>query len=336
MIDGLDDNLTDWAELKDQADWSGLLIGNGFSQNLWQRFGYASLFDTASHGVGAQLSAADVSLFDRLETRNFEVVLSALATSKTVSAALELPLDPFSEREDSIREALIRAVHSVHVPWQSIPDAHLDSIAAELSAYASIYCTNYDLALYWAVMRDQNAFRDYFWSEKFDVTNTEIWGKKTKVHFLHGGLHLYRRPNGQTLKRSAAVGQNLLDLFGTAYQDAMPLFISEGTAQEKLASIYRSDYLSFVFACLAQDAGPLVIFGHSLGESDKHLVDAVGIHKGRSVAVSLRAEGNIRQKKAALIEALPEVVLHFYDAATHPLGAADLKIEEPAMAEKAH
>lgn len=330
MIDGLDDNLEDWTDLRNREDWSGLIIGNGFSQNLWQRFGYASLFETASHGDGAQLSAADINLFDRLETRNFEVVLSALATSKTVSAALEQPLAPFSEREDSIRESLIRAVHSVHVPWLSVPDPHLDHIAAELSRYASIYCTNYDLMLYWSFMRDPSAFRDYFWSEQFDITNTEVWDKKTKVHFLHGGLHLYRRPNGQTLKRSAAAGQNLLDLFGTPYNDAMPLFISEGTAQEKLASIYRSDYLSFVFACLAQDAGPLVIFGHSLGESDKHLVDAVGTHKGRAIAISLRAEGNIRQKKAALIEALPEAALYFYNAATHPLGAANLKIEEPA------
>lgn len=330
MTNGLDDSLHNWAELQDQEDWSGLLIGNGFSQNLWQRFGYASLFETASQGDGAQLSVADISLFDRLETRNFEVVLSALATSKTVSAALEQPLAPFSEREDSIRQALIRAVHSVHVPWLSVPDAHLNHIASELSKYASVYCTNYDLMLYWALMREPSAFRDYFWSEQFEITNTEVWGKKTKVHFLHGGLHLYRRPNGQTLKRSAAAGQNLLDLFGSPYGDAMPLFISEGTAQEKLASIYRSDYLSFVFACLAQDAGPLVIFGHSLGESDKHLVDAVGIQKGRPVAVSLLAEGNIRQKKAALIETLPEAALHFYDAATHPLGATNLKIEEPA------
>ena len=100
------------------------------------------------------------------------MVLSALATSKTVSAALEQPLAPFSEREDSIRQALIRAVHSVHVPWLSVPDAHLDHIAAELSKYASVYCTNYDLMLYWALMREPSAFRDYFWSEQFEITNT--------------------------------------------------------------------------------------------------------------------------------------------------------------------
>lgn len=330
MTDGLDDTLKDWADLRNQAEWSSLLVGNGFSQNLWQRFGYTSLFEEASQGEGAQLTETDISLFDRLETRNFEVVLSALVTSKIVSAALEQQQDLFSEHVESIRNALIRAVHAVHVPWMSVPDAHLDRISAELSAYQSIYSTNYDLTLYWSSMRETNAFRDYFWSENFDVTDTEIWGKKTKVHFLHGGLHLYRRPNGQTLKRAAAAGQNLLDLFGTPYHDAMPLFISEGTAQEKLASIYRSDYLSFVFARLAQDAGPLVVFGHSLGESDKHIVDAVRVHKGRTIAVSLQATGDIREKKAGLIQRLPDAILHFYDAATHPLGAADLIIEEPA------
>ena len=33
----------------------------------------------------------------------------------------------------------------------------------------------------------------------------------------------------------------------------------------------------------------------------------------------------------AIIAALPNVTIHFYDAATHPLGAADLKIEEPGQ-----
>lgn len=328
MTDGLDNNLRDWSELATEEDWSGLLVGNGFSQNIWQRFGYDSLFKKASQEDGAHLVAADVSLFDRLETRNFEVVMSALATSKAVALALEEPYVHFEERENSIRAALIRAVHGVHVPWLYVPDAALDRVADEMAKCTAVYCTNYDLLIYWSMMRDPENFRDYFWSEQFDISDTEIWGKKSKIHFLHGGLHLYRRPNGQTLKRRAEVGQNLLDLFGTPHHDAMPLFISEGTAQEKLASIYRSDYLSFVFSCLARDAGPLVVFGHSLGDSDQHIVDAVGAHKSRSIAVAVRAVGNVRQKKAAIVQALPNAIIHFFDAATHPLGADDLRIEE--------
>lgn len=325
----LDDNLANWDELKETCDWSGILIGNGFSQNIWKGFGYKSLFETASNGEGAQLSAQDIALFDRLETRNFEIVLSALSTSKAVAKALEQGQALLVERETSIREALIKAVHAVHVPWLNMDDNTLNHVSGALADYASVYCTNYDLLTYWSIMKDPGSFRDYFWSEEFDVTNTEIWGKKTKVHFIHGGLHLYRRPNGQTLKRKAGEGQNLLDLFATPYRDAVPLFVSEGSAGEKLASIYQSDYLSFVFARLADDDTPLVIFGNSLGESDKHIIDAVGAHKGRDVAVSLRAEGNIRQRKAGLIEALPSVRLYFFDAATHPLGRPQLTMKDP-------
>lgn len=65
----LDDNLDNWAEVKDECDWSGLLLGNGFSQNMWTSFGYHSLFETASAGAGPTLSADDVALFDRFGTK---------------------------------------------------------------------------------------------------------------------------------------------------------------------------------------------------------------------------------------------------------------------------
>ena len=329
MTDGLDDNLEDWSELQ-QSEWSGLLIGNGFSRNLWERFGYDSLFRLACQGNGAALGAADRSLFKQLKTTNFESVLSALATSKAVSEALDRPIDFIAERETSIRQALIEAVYSVHVPRAHVTERLLDHVSVELSNYASIYTTNYDLLLYWSLMRNPSVFADYFFgSGVFDVANTEVWGKKTSVHFLHGALHLYRRPDGQTLKRSAEDGQNLLDLFGTPYLDAASLFISEGSAEMKRASILRSDYLSFALGNLEQDTRPLVIFGHSLGESDLHLAKAIGACKDRHVAVSLLDNANVRKRKAALVKSLPQANLHFYDAATHPLGAACLRIKPP-------
>lgn len=325
-MDNLTDELQSWEQVKEACDWSALLVGNGFSQNIWANFSYGSLFDTASNGDGARLSEQDISLFKRLETRNFEVVLSALSISKSVSSALGQNFDLIVEREDSIRNALVRAVHSVHIPWSRLNNDNFEYISKSLSEYSTIYCTNYDLLIYWFMMFDPKSFRDFFWSEEFDVANTGIWGKKTIVHFIHGGLHLYRRPNGQTLKRRAEPGQNLLDLFGTPYNDAVPLFISEGSAREKLASIYRSDYLSFVFARLAEDASPMVIFGSGLSEADKHIIGAVGARKGREIAVSLRAEGNIRQRKAALINLMPNARFHFFDAETHPLGVSDLSV----------
>jgi len=329
-VTDLDDNLDSWAEVRDECDWSGLLLGNGFSQNVWTSFGYHSLFETASAGPGAILNPQDIALFDSFDTRNFELVLSALATSKSVQQALGQPDAHILARESSVRTALIRAVHSVHIPWVSVETAKLDRVASELTEYASVYSTNYDLLLYWSLMRAPKQFKDYFWSREFDVSDTDIRGKTTKIHYIHGGLHLYRRANGQTLKRAAIGGANLLDLFGTPFENTVPLFISEGTAAEKLASIYRSDYLSFVLSQFARDEAPLVVFGHSLGDSDSHLVDAINANKGRDVAVAIRVDGDIRQKKASIIKTLPRAEIHFFDAATHPLGDPTLNIAKPA------
>lgn len=70
------------------------------------------------------------------------------------------------------------------------------------------------------------------------------------------------------------------------------------------------------------------MFGHSLSQSDQHLLDVVRNQEGRPIAISMRREsGSIRERKARLIASLPDAKLYFFDAETHPLGAADLKVE---------
>ena len=324
------EDLPTWEEVAGEADWSALLLGNGFSRNIWERFGYMSLFDTAcSEELEDKLNHEDIDLFEHLDTHNFEAVLSALSTAITITKALGHDSDFLCRRMNSIRQALISAVYSVHLPWVEFTNDRRDRIVATFAKFKSVYSTNYDLLTYWSVMYDPGEFKDFFWSERFDITDTEIWGKCTKVLYLHGGLHLYRRPTGQTLKRSAEPFQNLLELFAQPFGDAVPLFVSEGTSEEKKASIYRSEYLSFAFSRFSVDAGPIVVFGQSLGDADQHLVDALRARKGRSIAISIKRHGqSIRQRKAELIAALPDSELYFFDAETHPLGAVDLRVEE--------
>lgn len=328
MTDGLDNNLETWNALSNQYVRSGLVLGNGFSQNIWNRFGYSSLFDTAVSLSACPLAVDDIALFDELNTRNFEQVLSGLNTARRVVSALGEECATIDTRENSIRTALIHAVHTVHIPWAALSSLVLQRLCSELAKFRSIYCTNYDLILYWAMMQDRNAFRDYLWSDHFDIADTEIYGEKTRVYFLHGGLHLCLGPHGETFKRKSDDDKNLLESFGNYEIGTTPLFVTEGAGDDKLTSIRKSDYLNFSFSQLLQDAGPLIIFGHSLAETDRHIIDAVGAHKGRQIAISVRAEGDIRQKKAALINSLPSAKLSFFDAATHPLGSAELKIEE--------
>jgi hypothetical protein len=133
------------------------------------------------------------------------------------------------------------------------------AIRNSLLTYETVFSTNYDLLLYWAIMADHpGLFRDYFWSTVFDSSNTKVWGTATRILYLHGALHLYYGTDGQTYKERAETDVNLLDLFGRR-ADAVPLCVTEGTAQEKLSVIARSDYLSFAFQQLGSATGPMVL-----------------------------------------------------------------------------
>jgi hypothetical protein len=88
------------------------------SRNVWEPFGYASLFDTAqSKDLPHRLVEEDLELFRELDTDKFEFVLNGLNTSIAVLSALNRQTDFLTARYESIRLALVDAVHSVHCPW---------------------------------------------------------------------------------------------------------------------------------------------------------------------------------------------------------------------------
>jgi hypothetical protein len=229
--------------------WSGILIGNGASRAVSSGFAYQSLFTVAQNPpVPNPLSAQAISIFTAMNTTNFEQVLSALISAGMVNTILGLDTAPVDLTYHNIRQALIEAVHAIHIPWMDVPSETLQKIRAALQEYKFVYSTNYDLLVYWAIMQDSTGFVDYFFGSLFDASNTEIWSAtNTRVLFLHGALHLSRTIEG-TLKRASGSGGNILNTFGDPIPgdlNAIPLFISEGSSQNKLASIRSNDYLSF-------------------------------------------------------------------------------------------
>lgn len=327
--------LVDWTSLAGH-EWDGLLLGNGASCAVWEPFGYHSLFDIATDASqGWALSAEACRLFDAFGTRNFERILAALTTALTVNEVV-LGLDDGDLRDvyNSVQEALIAAVHQVHVPWLDA-EASLPALNTALAAYDSIFSLNYDLLMYWAVMHDKSHFKDMLWGDSFDPMNVEVGGKFTKVHWLHGGLHLYRTTAGRTIKRKAQPGANLLDVFEDDWDEMTPLFVSEGSSDDKLRSIHASDYLSFAFRALANHRHDLVIFGASLGDPDEHVVRAIRGNR-RRLAISIRPSGDaddVVAKKAGFERMFPNFQLDFFDAASHPLGIPELGVahlEQPA------
>ena len=86
----------------------------------------------------------------------------------------------------------------------------------------------------------------------------------------------------------------------------------------------KESYPSFANQKFAAHAGPLVLFGHGVGQGDQHLVDAIRRHPDRPIAISLRGtneEAEIIRNKLRFQKWFPHA--RFFAAETHPLGSPD-------------
>jgi len=323
-----DAELAHWNELQTTTPCTGLLLGNGASQAVWKNFSYFSLFDLAQTTRNKPLSPTELALFKAMETNNFEPVLSALKTSIRVNAALTISSSSPRNRYFAIKEALIHGVRSVHIPWRLVEQKTLQAISHALGAYSTVYSTNYDLLAYWAAMHGQGQFDDLFGEDAtFRLHDTHA--SATRLLYLHGGMHLVKNFDGSARKLLSSES-SLLGSFAVNALDDVPLFVCEGSSEEKLKVIRGSDYLSFCNTQLARHEGALCIFGHALGKQDRHIVDAVREAKPASIAISIlpRSESFIQHQKrhySALFEDL-DVELNFFDAKTHPLGDAGFSV----------
>lgn len=329
--DKLDAVLNDWPSLDEKYHWESLVVGNGASRAVWDNFRYQTLFAVAqSLDGGSKLTAEDTELFAALGgTVNFEEVLGALLVTRKVGNCLGLqPAAVIDQRYTSIQGALVGAVHSVHIPWAKMNYTRLKAIRSALEKHTFISSTNYDLLLYWAVMTEQvPGIKDFFWDGYFDPSNVSVFGDATRVLFLHGGLHLTFDSSGRTYKEVASPYNNLLEQFGT-YSGRAPLCITEGSSAQKLNAILRSSYLSFAYQQLAARRGSLAIFGHSMGDSDLHLVQAINRKANRRLAVGLYPISDVQiiQEKSGFLQKFPDAEVLFFDARSHPLGASSLKV----------
>jgi hypothetical protein len=331
----LDESLAEWTDVAQLCDWEALLVGNGASIAVYDGFRYGRLYDVAASDAPAnRLADEDVALFETFETVNFEQIMANLVVAEAVTEALDRPPEFIAERYDSIRSALASAVHAIHVPWEALTRQTLITVKEAMREFRYVFSTNYDLLLYWALMFEgPGGFTDYIFrgDGHFDPLDVDVWRPAvTRVLFLHGGLHLVRLSGGRTAKRVRTEFEALLDLFGEPLPSdpyASPLVVTEGTSENKLRSISSSDYLSFALATFRDISGPVVAFGHSLGEFDQHIVRSMRRWQDREIAVSVLpgTDEEVVQKKAEIRAALPAAQLYFFNAFTHPLGLPELK-----------
>jgi hypothetical protein len=322
-----------------------LIIGNGLSRAIWAGFSYPSLYEEASDWVEHPLSGADKAIFAGLATMNFEAVLDAVRKAAVIAAARGEDTDALEEHYHRIRRSLVEAVKSVHVPWDWLSEASRKAIGDAMHRHASVYTISYDLIAYWSMVASGiTQFIDYFFApgHSFDARWLPSAQGRTRMFFVHGALHLVRRWSGVVAKLTND-GRNLLDQFGEEPQ-AEPLFVSEGSADEKRAAIASSEYLAYAYEQLANDPGPFVLFGVGLAEQDKHIASALNRH-GVWIAVGLHGDdpAALLADAARYVHMLHRANVVFFRSSTHPLGDpalhavegdAPVDIDEDAMDEE--
>lgn len=321
-------SLDSWSRYA-KDDWPTLLLGNGFSMNLWAGFSYTSLYDKASFAAPAE------DLFTELKTTNFEQVLECIHHARLTEEALGRSTRLTERLYKEVRDELFSEVSNSHVPWTSITKPVFDAVAKGVRAYERVFTTNYDLTLYWSLLQGlrTDEWADLFWNQGrvFDPNNVDLFDPRvTAVYYLHGAIHLWQRQDGTCGKWTSAKSR-LLDVLQnyTAASTKQPLFVSEGNSRRKLASIRRSEYLSFCLRELEDDDANTVVFGHGLGREDEHILVALNNGPKRRIAVSMypvQRPKKLQAQKARIVAALPRQKVLFFNSRTHPLGDSNLRV----------
>lgn len=269
-----------------------LLLGNGFSiacrPNI---FVYKKLFEQADF---SKLSHSARKTFEALDTQDFERVIKALRDAKSVLSAYDgVPkklISSLQEDADGLRELLVQTIASSH-PEQpnEIGEYEYSACRDFLSNFKNIYTLNYDLLLYWAQMHNDEGIEptsdDGFRKPEEDYDAHYVTWEPFNSHhqttwFLHGALHLFDA--GIEIQKYTWVntGVRLIEQIRDALKrDYFPIFVAEGTSNEKLIRIRHNDYLAKAYRSFSEIGGALFIYGHSLAKNDDHFLKR--IEKGR-------------------------------------------------------
>jgi len=336
--------LHEWTDIQAEFSNAALLIGNGGSRAIWEDFKYQSLFTKAKKlKTSRRLDAADQKVFAELgASEDFELVLSQLATASRVCEIFEQSdavIGEIHERYQKIREALLHAISDVHLRWSDDLRARLRAINNCYRSAKAVFTLNYDFLWYWALMEDSRRLTDFFnGSQKFDRDYGEqcVLNGRIPVLYLHGALQLYQDLDGEPRKLKRRDDQDLLTILllnRAQHKWRVPLFVSEGSAEQKEKAIGRSNYLLFAWEQFRDWDGPVVVFGCSLDDRDKHLRKILQ-SKQRDIAISIRESDpqEINKRMVLYLDGLKSVTdnVCFYRASSHVLGDASMKMPSPA------
>jgi hypothetical protein len=254
-----------------------VLLGNGFSR-AWNNniFNYANLLEAASFN---DREVEIRELFRRCETHDFEAVMRALVSAKAVLESYggnDALVETIERDQQLLKDALISAISNTHPSRPNeITTEQFTAARRYLSRFEHIFTVNYDLLFYWSRNMNDLPPKGYTTNDGFRVgCKWQCLDEKQKVHFLHGGLHIF--DSGSAIEKHAhsKTGTSIIDLVrGNLRSGRFPLFVSEPTSAKKKLRIEHNLYLDFCFRALRKASGTFFIQGHSIDVNDKHIFD---------------------------------------------------------------
>lgn len=271
------------AHSSEQNNSNYILLGNGFSQSYSSKFGYRTLKEKASL---SELSADKNDIFKRAGSDDFETVIRRLDEALSVIDLYEpddVKLKKTIQKDIKvIKSGLVETLLEIH---PDIPDRIDDQQYARtrkfLRNFKRIYTLNYDLLLYWSLMRNEVGdgrfkFQDGFGPNK----NKLVWSRDNgiaapPVYNLHGGMHFYVE-NKKLHKLKSRRGSSLLSqLMDNLHMGKYPFVVTEGTRDDKEERIARSAYLRNCHDTLTTLRGALFTHGVALSDNDDHVFDKI-------------------------------------------------------------
>jgi hypothetical protein len=323
-----------------------LLLGNGFSRSYDDGiFSYNALSEFISKLPDDDLH----KLFKIVNTNNFELLMKQLDDAAKIAelfGAGKKVVDKIKHASDTLKTSLIDAIKELHPEHVfTIAEEKSQACAKFLSTFLNqdglIFTTNYDLLLYWVLMRNQlenggDGFgRDLEdadeWKPEDERVYSELrWGKykeEQSIYYLHGALQIF--DTGVEIEKEEYTSEHYLldNIKARMEKKEYPIFVTAGSGIDKLTHIVHNKYLSYCYEQLSEISGTLIVYGFGFGPYDDHIIKAINkAGKKRkdehgnwkpflnSVYIGVYSENDIQHMKE--IEKQFKVPVRLFDAKT--------------------
>jgi len=291
----VEEPLLNFEEVLKQSVTPHLLLGNGFSMAYDpKRFSFTTLLESAVTSGVMKEDCEIYKIFKKLATADFERVMRSLEDAEGIVEVYAG--DPILRKKlkndgSTLKEHLVKIVTNNHPEKStSLTVAEKTACVNFLKKFNKIYTLNYDLLLYWATMQDQaENFTDGFGNTEDSLHEGYVVYKNSgsqamNVHYLHGALHYFDAGDEIIKKTYVNTDICLIDqITESLSKNIYPVFISEGTSEQKKTKILHSAYLNHCYKSLRSIGGDIVIFGTTLKENDKHILDALLESKAKNI-----------------------------------------------------